>query len=66
MVFRAESGGGGGWGPPAEREPARVLADLRNELIGEDEARSIYKVAVRRDAAGWILDEAATARLRAA
>jgi N-methylhydantoinase B len=64
-VFRAQSGGGGGWGPPGERDPARVLADLRNEYVGEDEARQVYKVAARREGRNWVLDEAATARLRA-
>jgi N-methylhydantoinase B len=63
-LFRAESGGGGGWGRPKDRDPERVLADLRNELIDEAEARSVYKVAVQRQAAGWALDSAATAALR--
>ncbi|HSR72517.1 MAG TPA: hydantoinase B/oxoprolinase family protein, partial [Kiloniellales bacterium] len=32
-IFRHEIAGGGGWGDPLEREPERVLADLRNEFI---------------------------------
>jgi len=65
-LFRAESGGGGGWGRAAERDPERVLADLRNELIDEAEALGVYKVAVKRQASGWALDADATARLRRA
>jgi len=36
------SGGGGGYGPPAERDPAAVLADLREGYISEAHAHEHY------------------------
>ena len=36
------SGGGGGYGPPAERDPAAVLSDLREGYISEAHAREHY------------------------
>ena len=53
--------GGGGYGPPAEREPERVVRDVREMKVSAERARAIYRVAV--DANG-LLDEAATAVLR--
>jgi N-methylhydantoinase B len=41
--------GGGGYGPPYERDPARVVADLREGWITEDRAREIYGVCLTRD-----------------
>jgi N-methylhydantoinase B len=35
-------GGGGGYGPPAERDPAAVLADLREGYISEAHAHEHY------------------------
>ena len=35
-VLILESGGGGGWGDPAERDPAAVAEDLENEFISVD------------------------------
>ena len=32
-VFRHDQPGPGGWGDPLERDPARVLRDVRNELV---------------------------------
>ena len=54
--------GGGGWGDPLEREPQRVLRDVRNELVSPAAAEREYGVVV--DTVGWRVDEAATARLR--
>ncbi len=36
------SGGGGGYGPPSERDPAAVLSDLREGYISEAHARKHY------------------------
>jgi N-methylhydantoinase B len=52
--------GGGGYGPPAERAPERVLADVREGKVSAERAREVYRVAI----AGRRLDEAATAALR--
>jgi N-methylhydantoinase B len=61
-VFRLEVPGGGGWGDPFARDPAAVLADARNGLVSVEAARAEYGVAI---AAGWTVDAAATADLRA-
>ena len=43
---RLESCGGGGYGPPYERDPEQVLADVRQEKISPLRARDEYGVAV--------------------
>ena len=45
-TFTLLTGGGGGFGPPDERDPERVKNDLRQEYICKDSAKNIYKVAV--------------------
>ena len=55
--------GGGGWGDPLERDPERVLRDVRNELVSPAAAERDYGVVV--DTGRWTVDEAATVRLRA-
>lgn len=62
-VFRYEMAGAGGWGDPLERDPWRVLCDVRNEYISEALARSDYGVVL--DLNTWTVDEAATRDLRA-
>ena len=52
--------GGGGYGPPEEREPERVLCDVLLGKISIERARDIYRVAVRDRR----LDAAVTAELR--
>ena len=60
---------GGGVGDPFTREPARVLADVRNGYISVDGARVMYGVVVAgdpdQDPEGIAVDEAATSALRA-
>jgi N-methylhydantoinase B len=53
--------GGGGMGDPATRDPALVANDVRGGLVSQENAATLYKVAV--DADGTI-DEAKTAELR--
>ncbi|HEY3183731.1 MAG TPA: hydantoinase B/oxoprolinase family protein, partial [Gaiellaceae bacterium] len=53
--------GGGGYGPPEEREPQRVLRDVREGKVSLARAREVYKVAI----VDGRVDEAATAELRA-
>ncbi len=60
--IRMETCGGGGFGPPAERDPESVLRDVRERKVSFDRARSCYGVAI--DAATWTIDERETARLR--
>jgi N-methylhydantoinase B len=52
--------GGGGYGPPEERDPERVLRDVLEEKVSVERARDVYRVAV----SGRALDTAATAELR--
>jgi N-methylhydantoinase B len=54
--------GGGGWGDPLERDPARVLRDVREEYISEAHAKEQYGVVLTAGRAG--VDVAATAALR--
>lgn len=58
------TGGGGGWGDPFEREPARVAEDVRQGLVSAERARADYGVAI--DPVTFVIDERATAVLRAA
>jgi N-methylhydantoinase B len=62
-VYRHELPGGGGWGDPLDRDPARVVDDARNELVSLRAAREDYGVVI--DDEHWKVDEAATASLRA-
>ena len=52
------SPGGGGYGPPAERDPELVCEEVRDGVLSERQAREVYRVAlVTGDAAaGWHLD----------
>jgi N-methylhydantoinase B len=34
--------GGGGYGPPGEREPSRIAADVRNGMVTAETARRVY------------------------
>jgi N-methylhydantoinase B len=56
--------GGGGYGPPEQRDPAWVLRDVREGKVSLERAESLYRVAVRSE--DWTIDEAATAILRGA
>jgi N-methylhydantoinase B len=60
-TFTLLTGGGGGFGPPVERDPERVINDLRQGYICNESAKKIYKVAVLK--AGSI-DIKATSELR--
>jgi N-methylhydantoinase B len=62
-VFRHEQPGPGGWGDPLERDPARVLKDVRNELVSVGSARDDYGVVI--DTATWTVDQPGTRERRA-
>jgi N-methylhydantoinase B len=55
------SGGGGGFGDPAERDPELVAEDVREGYVSREQAQAAYKVVVGADGR---LDAAATATLR--
>jgi N-methylhydantoinase B len=54
--------GGGGMGPPSERDVARVVRDVRDGLVSVGSARDFYKVAVSPEGT---FDELETRMLRA-
>ena len=62
-ILVARSSGGGGWGDPFDRDPARVLHDVRCGLISRDAARNDYGVVLTED--GRAVDSVATLQLRA-
>ena len=62
-VFVHEQPGAGGWGDPLERDPARVLRDVRNDFVSLEAARSDYGVVI--DPAALTVDAKATEELRA-
>jgi N-methylhydantoinase B len=62
-VIRLETGGGGGWGHPFDREPERVLADVRGGFVGRASAEQNYGVVLAAD--GRSVDDDATRRRRA-
>lgn len=68
-VFRFATGGGGGWGDPLERDPQRVLTDVRDEYVSIEGALGDYGVVVegdpQRNPEGLVVDEAATQAERA-
>ena len=61
-LVRMVTGRGGGYGDPRDREPERVLEDVRDGYVSAAEARAIYGVVI--DEHGRRVDEAATARVR--
>jgi N-methylhydantoinase B len=62
-VLRIETGGGGGWGHPFDREPERVLADVRGGFVSRASAEEHYGVMLTAD--GLAIDSVATAARRA-
>jgi N-methylhydantoinase B len=53
--------GGGGWGDPHERDPEKVLNDVRSGLVARERARDEYGVAITDDLE---IDEERTRQLR--
>lgn len=63
-IYMICQGSGGGYGDVLERDPQLVMQDLREDLMSHENARDIYKVVY--DAQSLVVDEEATAELRAA
>ena len=63
-IYMICQGSGGGYGDVLERDPALVMKDLAEDLMSHENARDIYKVVY--DEQTLVVDEAATAELRAA
>ncbi len=62
QVLANNTGGGGGWGNPFERDPALVAKDVRNGFVSVEAAERDYGVAV--DPATFNVDTKRTATLR--
>jgi N-methylhydantoinase B len=60
-VISLRTAGAGGYGDPMDRDPEKVLADVRRGLVSKEAARSIYGVAI----ADGKVDTKETARIRA-
>jgi N-methylhydantoinase B len=63
-VVSLETPGGGGLGNPLERDPVRVLNDVRDGYITPDKARQIYGVAIKSDNGDVRIDDTGTRELR--
>jgi N-methylhydantoinase B len=59
-----ETPGGGGFGSPTDREPARVLRDVERGYISPEHAREVYDVAITQSDSQYQVDEEETRRLR--
>jgi N-methylhydantoinase B len=64
-IFRLDTPGGGGHGDAMQREPERVLADVREGVLSPEAAERDYRVVVRRDGSDFVIDAAATQTRRA-
>lgn len=60
-IVREETAGGGGFGDPLARDPARVAADVRHGYLTRSQARMRYGVVIRPSGR---IDEVATAAVR--
>ncbi len=63
-AFTLRAGGGGGFGPPFERDPRKVAEDVRQGYVSRRAAAELYGVVV--DEKTLEVDAAATARRRSA
>ena len=59
--FVCEGPAGGGYGDPFQRDPTRVLMDVKDGLVSRQSAEQDYGVAITKE---LVLDDSATATLR--
>ena len=65
-VISFQQPGAGGYGDPLERDPARVVEDVLDDYVSVEAARARYGVVIAGSGADLVVDESATAALRAA
>lgn len=65
-VLSVRSGGGGGYGPPLQREPVRVLNDVIEGYVSLESAREYYGVVIEVSDCKLQINEEATRMLRKA
>lgn len=64
-IVSQQSGGGGGYGNPLERDPHKVLSDVVNEYVSLKSAKQHYGTVIKMDRRGnYSLDLKATRILR--
>jgi N-methylhydantoinase B len=63
-VFSLETPGGGGLRNPRERDPQRVVNDVRNGYVTQQKAREIYRVAIDSVDGDYVVNETQTRELR--
>jgi len=63
-VYQVRTQSGGGYGDPLDREPARVLEDVRSGVVSIEGAKDMYGVVI--DAKDDDVDRAGTAKAREA
>jgi N-methylhydantoinase B/oxoprolinase/acetone carboxylase alpha subunit len=63
-VFSLETPGGGGLGNVLERDPQKVLNDVRNGYVTRKKAREVYRVVIDSVDGDFALNEADTRALR--
>ena len=51
-------------GNPLERDPARVLNDVRNGYVTQQKAREVYRVAIDAKDADYVVNDSQTRELR--
>ena len=54
--------GGGGYGPPEERDPSLVLKDVRDGKVSVERAKSIYRTVINLN--NWSVNKSETDKLR--
>jgi len=64
--FLVEVGGGGGFWNPLERDPERVLVDVRSGYVSLEAARREYGVVIRQNGRKFEIDVTAMRELRRA
>jgi N-methylhydantoinase B len=63
-VVCLDTPGGGGLGNPLEREPLKVLADVKNGYVSMEKARELYGVAIESGNGDFSIDEKQTSEAR--
>src|SRR5713226_1674663 len=63
-VVRLETPGGGGLGNPLERDPSRVLSDVRSGYVSQRGALELYGVVIEKNNGGFSLNEELTHKAR--
>lgn len=51
-AFTVRAGGGGGFGPPRERDPEKVAHDVRQGYVSAKAARELYGVKIDNSGSG--------------